>query len=76
MSIMKKTIYSTEHKYLVVRLKKARKELGLDQEKAAKLLGVSQSYVSKVESGQRRIDLIQLKQFAKVYKKSLNFFIK
>ncbi len=73
---MKKTIYSDEHRYLVERLKRARKEAGLDQERVAKLLGVSQSYISKVESGQRRIDLIQLKQFAKIYKKSLNFFIK
>lgn len=76
MSNMKKTIYSDEHRYLVERLKRARKEAGLDQERVAKLLGVSQSYISKVESGQRRIDLIQLKQFAKIYKKSLNFFIK
>ena len=76
MSNMKKTIYSDEHRYLVGRLKRARKESGLDQEQVAKLLGVSQSYISKVESGQRRIDLIQLKQFAQIYKKSLNFFIK
>lgn len=75
-SSMKKTIYSDEHRYLVERLKRARKEAGLDQEKVAKLLGVSQSYISKVESGQRRIDLVQLKQFAKIYKKKLNFFIK
>jgi len=73
---MKKTIYSDEHRYLVERLKRARKEAGLDQEKVAKLLGVSQSYISKVESGQRRIDLVQLKQFAKIYKKKLDFFIK
>jgi len=73
---MKKTVYSIEHRYMVERLKRARKEAGLGQEKVAKLLGVSQSYMSKVESGQRRIDLVQLKQFARIYKKPLNFFIK
>ena len=73
---MKKTVYSIEHRYMVERLKHARKEAGLGQEKVAKLLGVSQSYMSKVESGQRRIDLVQLKQFARIYKKPLNFFIK
>ena len=73
---MKKTVYSIEHRYMVERLKRARKEAGLGQEKVAKLLGVSQSYMSKVESGQRRIDLVQLKQFARTYKKPLNFFIK
>ena len=76
MSIMKKVIFSDEHKYLVGRLKQARKAVGLDQEKVAELLGVSQSYVSKVESGQRRIDIVQLKEFAKLYKKNITFFIK
>jgi len=73
---MKKTLYSKEHKYLVDRLKQARKEAGIDQGQVANLLDVSQSYISKVEAGQRRIDVIQLKEFAKIYKKPLNFFIK
>lgn len=74
--IMKKALYSKEHKYLVDRLKQARKDAGIDQGQVANLLDVSQSYISKVEAGQRRIDVIQLKEFAKIYKKSLNFFIK
>ncbi|MFH1771330.1 MAG: helix-turn-helix transcriptional regulator [Candidatus Omnitrophota bacterium] len=73
---MEKVIFSKDHKYLVDRLKKARNDSGLDQKKVAELLKVSQSYVSKVESGQRRIDVIQLKKFAQIYKKPLNFFIK
>ncbi len=72
---MKKTIYSKEHKYLVNRLKQARKEAGFDQKEVAKLLRTTQSYISKIESGQRRIDVIQLKTFAKIYKKPINFFI-
>ena len=74
--IMKKTLYSKEHKYLVARLRQARKDAGIDQMQVADLLDVSQSYISKIEAGQRRIDVIQLKEFAKIYKKSLNFFIK
>jgi transcriptional regulator with XRE-family HTH domain len=73
---MAKTIYSKEHRTLVERLKRARKERGLDQEDVAKLLRVSQSYISKMESGQRRIDIIQLKRFAKVYKKKIDYFLK
>jgi transcriptional regulator with XRE-family HTH domain len=72
---MKKTIYSKEYKHLVEQIKKARKEADLDQKKVAKLLGRTQSYVSKVESGQVRIDIIQLKEFARLYKKRLDFFI-
>jgi len=54
----------------------AREEKKLRQEYVAKLLGRTQSYISKIEAGQRRIDLIQLKEFAKIYKKKLDFFIK
>ena len=73
---MSKIIYSQEHKYLVEKIKKARLEIGLDQKEVAKLLKKTQSYISKIESGQRRIDIIQLKEFAKLYKKDINFFIR
>jgi len=73
---MSKTIYSKEHKFLIEQLKTARIEAGLDQEKAAGLLGKTQSFISKIEAGQRRIDIVQLKEFAKIYKKNLNYFIK
>ncbi len=72
---MEKTIYSRGHKALVGKLIEARKNAGLRQQDAAKLLGRTQSYVSKIEAGQRRIDLIQLREFAKIYKKDLGFFI-
>ena len=73
---MNKTIYTNEHKYIVQQLKKARVEAGLDQEEVAKLLKKTQSYISKIESGQRRIDVVQLKELAKIYKKPIDFFIK
>lgn len=73
---MSKAIYSEDHKYIVEQLKKARQEAGLEQEQVAKMLKKTQSYISKIESGQRRIDIIALKEFAKVYKKDINFFLK
>ena len=73
---MYKTIYSEGHKTLVKKLIEARKKRNLRQEDVAKLLGRTQSYISKIESGQRRVDIIQLKEFAKIYKKKLDFFIK
>lgn len=73
---MSKAIYSKDHKHIVEQLKKARQEAGLEQEQVAKILKKTQSYISKIESGQRRIDIITLKELAKTYKKDINFFLK
>jgi transcriptional regulator with XRE-family HTH domain len=73
---MSKEIYSKDHKYIVEQLKKARKDSGLEQSEVAKALERTQSYISKIESEQRRIDVIVLKEFSKIYKKPLDFFIK
>jgi len=72
---MNKAIYSKDHKQLIEKLKKACLDAGFDQIEVAKYLGKTQSYISKVESGQRRVDIMQLKEFAKLYKKDLNYFI-
>ncbi len=73
---MSKDIYTKEHKNLIEKLKSARLSAKLDQKTAAKLLNKSQSYISKMESGQRRIDLVQLKQIAEIYRKNIEYFIK
>lgn len=73
---MSKTIYSKGHKALIARIIKAREDVGLRQEDVAKILKRTQSYISKIEAGQRRVDIVQLKEFAKIYKKDLAFFIK
>ncbi len=74
--IMPRAIYTKDHKAIVERLKKARSDADLGQVEVAEKLGKTQSYVSKIESGQRRFDVLQLKEFAKLYKKSLDFFVK
>jgi transcriptional regulator with XRE-family HTH domain len=71
----KTTIYSEEHRRIAARLKKARREAGLDQVQAAKLLNKTQSYISKIEAGQRRIDIVALKEFSRLYKKSTDYFL-
>ncbi len=73
---MNKVIYSEDHKFIVEQLKKARQNAGLDQEQVAELLGKTQSHVSKVEAGQRRIDVVALKEFARIYKKPMEYFLK
>ena len=73
---MGKSIYSKEYKGVVNKLKKARQEAGLKQEEVAFKLKKPQSFISKIESGERRVDVVELKQLAKIYKKDINFFIK
>ncbi len=72
---MKKGIYSRAHKKIVGKLKQARKEAGLDQQEVARQLGKTQSYISKLESGQRKLDILQLKELAAIYHKKITDFI-
>ena len=60
---------------VVENLRKARMEAGLRQEDVAQKLGKPQSYISKIERGERRVDVVELKAFARLYKKSLDFFV-
>ena len=54
---------------------RARLEAGLHQEMVAERLGVRQTVVSKMELGERRIDPIDLADFAEIYGKSLEWFL-
>jgi len=55
-------------------LKQARLDAGLTQAEVASLLSRPQSFVSKSESGERRIDFIELIYLARIYRKPLKFF--
>ena len=59
---------------LLIKLRDARLEAGMTQADAAKALRKPQSFVSKCESGERRVDVIELERFADVYRKPISFF--
>ena len=73
---MVKSIHTKEYAYFVGRLRKARLEAGLTQAQIAKKLGRPQSHISIVESGQQRVDVIELQRFARLYGKNIVYFIK
>jgi len=50
-------------------------EAGLTQKEVAKLLGKPQSFISKAESGERRVDVVELRHFAKIYQKPVTYFL-
>ncbi|MEK7128217.1 MAG: helix-turn-helix transcriptional regulator [Patescibacteria group bacterium] len=73
---MAKSIYTNEYKKVVKKLKEARAGVGLTQVDVSQKLKKPQSYLSKIERGERRIDVAELSILAKIYKKSLDYFVK
>lgn len=72
---MKKSIHTDERVMFVKRLKRARVEAGLTQAEVAEKLGCSQSWVSKIELGELRVEAIWLNKLAKLYGKSIDYFL-
>jgi transcriptional regulator with XRE-family HTH domain len=58
----------------LAKLRQARLEAGLSQVEVAQKLDKPQSYVSKCESGERRVDVVELIDFAALYNKPIEFF--
>jgi len=59
---------------LGARLRESREYLGLLQEEVAKYLKIPRSALSHIESGQRRIDALELKRLAELYKQTVTHF--
>jgi transcriptional regulator with XRE-family HTH domain len=68
--------HSDRYRQMLQRLRQARIERHLTQEAVAAALGRPQSYVSKCESGERRIDPIELLDLADLYQKSLDELVR
>jgi transcriptional regulator with XRE-family HTH domain len=65
----------TERKRLGEKLRDARKYLGLKQEDVAAHLNVPRTALVDIESGQRRVDAIELTKLAKLFKQPVSFFM-
>jgi transcriptional regulator with XRE-family HTH domain len=72
---VKKSINDREHKILLEMLYQLRLASGLRQSDLADLLKVPQSFVSKIESGERRIDLIELRTILKYFNTNIREFV-
>lgn len=71
-----KTIHSTEYSQLIERLCLERKRLGLSQTEIAQELGMTQSEISKMESAERRIDILEFKKILRIYRVNENESLK
>ena len=65
---MVKTLGSARHKALISYLIEARERAGLTQTELAEKLGEYQSFVARLESGQRRVDVVELLELAEILK--------
>jgi transcriptional regulator with XRE-family HTH domain len=72
---MEKTIYTREYEIVLQLLKEARESAGITQVQLAKKLKQSQSFVSKIERGDRRIDIVQLRTICGIFGMTLQEFV-
>lgn len=72
---MEKTIYTTEYAELLRLLRETREKAGITQTDMATRLGRSQSFVTKYERGDRRLDVIQLRTICQVLDTDLPSFV-
>jgi len=62
---------SSDRAALADRLREAREYLGFSQDDVAKALNIPRSAVSLIETGQRRVEALELKALAKIYQTSV-----
>lgn len=72
---MKKSRLSVRYRRILKILREVREEAGLTQGEVGKKFGSYASFVSKVESGERRLDIIELADFCKLYGIPLAVFL-
>jgi ribosome-binding protein aMBF1 (putative translation factor) len=72
---MEKTIYSREYGVVLRLLREAREKAGITQVELAKKLRQTQSFVSKIERGDRRLDIVQLRTLCRIFGLTLVEFV-
>ncbi len=71
---MGESIHSKEYREIIHRLIAARLKAGVTQVQAGLKLKKPQSYISKIERRERRIDIVELKHLLKIYRQNLRDF--
>ena len=69
------TLDPTRYEVLLERLRQARLEAGLTQVQVSLDLGMHQSFVSRLECGERRVDFVEVEILAEMYGKDITYFL-
>jgi transcriptional regulator with XRE-family HTH domain len=72
---MKRSLNSQEHNILLQTLYSLRVGIGIRQIDLAEKLNIPQSFISKIENGERRIDVVELKWIVEAMGVSLGDFV-
>jgi transcriptional regulator with XRE-family HTH domain len=72
---VKDPTYGARYRAFLQKLRSARHEAGLSQVEVARKLRRPQSFISKIETGERRVDVIELLDLAQLYRKPLTYFV-
>jgi transcriptional regulator with XRE-family HTH domain len=70
-----RSVHTPAYRAFLVRLIAARTMARYSQGEVAKALGMPQSRLSRMESGERRVDVIELDDLARFYGKPLSYFV-
>jgi transcriptional regulator with XRE-family HTH domain len=70
-----KSITSEKYRVFLRELRAARERSGITQVDLAQRLGETQSFISKCERGERRIDIVELRSFCSAIGVSLPSFV-
>jgi transcriptional regulator with XRE-family HTH domain len=73
---MGKNTFTADQEKLQMLLRQIRREADLSQVELAHKLGLPQSFVSKYELGERRLDVLEIRQICKAVGLSLEDFVR
>ena len=69
------SLHSRRYREFLARLRQAREDAGLTQVQAAAKLKKPQSFISRCETGERRVDVLEFEDFVRLYAKVATDFL-
>lgn len=70
-----RNLHTARYKKFLDQLLAAREQKGVTQKEAARALRIPQSRLSRIETGQTRVDVIDIAELMRYYKKPFSYFV-